>query len=440
MPMRPAVPARWPRRSTARRLWILCTLSLLLITPAHGDSMAQRAGFDRQRLARIDARMQEAVDDGLAVGAEALIARRGDTVYRQRWGVADREAGTALADDTLFRVYSMSKPITTVALLMLYEEGHFLLGDAVADYLPELAELQVITAREDGTTTRRPAARAMTIRDLMRHTAGLTYGLFGDSPADHAYLAADLFRQPTLRDFTRVLATLPLTQDPGTRWHYSVAVDVQGRLIEVLSGQSLGEFLQARIFAPLGMRDTGFRVSAAQRPRLAQLYSPAGSTLAWDARWRYGDKTRLEVADPRFSAGYFDGSTFESGGAGLVSTTSDYLRFAQMLAGEGEVDGVRLLAPGTVRLLRRDQLNGLDSSELWGADGFGLGVGIVRDVAGRSGELGADGAYGWGGAAGTNFWIDPEHDIVGLFMTQSVPHQAKLAARFRVLTYQALIE
>jgi CubicO group peptidase (beta-lactamase class C family) len=152
--------------------------------------MAQRAGFDRQRLARIDARMQEAVDDGLAVGAEALIARRGDTVYRQRWGVADREAGTALADDTLFRVYSMSKPITTVALLMLYEEGHFLLGDAVADYLPELAELQVITAREDGTTTRRPAARAMTIRDLMRHTAGLTYGLFGDSPADHAYLAA----------------------------------------------------------------------------------------------------------------------------------------------------------------------------------------------------------------------------------------------------------
>jgi CubicO group peptidase (beta-lactamase class C family) len=228
--------------------------------------------------------------------------------------------------------------------------------------------------------------------------------------------------------------------EPGSRWHYSVSVDVQGRLIEVLSGRTFGEFLEDRIFGPLGMKDTGFVVPEDKQGRLTQLYSPVGTVLDRDTPWQFTGETRLEPANPELTEPFLDGSLFESGGGGLVSTTADYLRFALMLANGGELDGVRLLAPATVEHMRSNHIQGIDSSGLWSMDAFGLGVGIVTDTARRSGELGADGAYGWGGAAGTNFWIDPDEDIIGIFMVQSVPHQTPLAKLFRVLTYQALID
>ena len=430
-----------PRPWGALTLCLVLLVGSTLVFAADKQSAGEetRLGFSQARLGRIDARMQDALADGSMVGAQALIARHGEVVYRQSWGKADREADLPMREDAIFRIYSMSKPITSVALLMLYEEGHFLLSDPVARYLPEFAQLEVLDNSGGAVSTRAPK-RAATIRDLLRHTAGFTYGLFGDTAVDRAYREARLFEQADLADFTKTLSEIPLQYDPGERWHYSVSVDIQGRLIEVLSGQRFGEFLAQRIFEPLGMRDTSFRIPENKRERLAQLYSPLNTTLGWDQPWQFSAEQRLEVADPAFSRSYFEESLFESGGAGLLSTTDDYLRFAQMLANDGILDGVRLLAPGTVDLLRRDHLQNMDRSNLWRMDGFGLGVGVVENTAEVSGELGADGSYGWGGAAGTNCWIDPENGIVGLFMVQSVPHQTTLSGRFRVLTYQALID
>jgi CubicO group peptidase (beta-lactamase class C family) len=398
------------------------------------------AGFSPERLARIDRHMESAVEAGVMVGGEGLIARGGNIVYHATWGDRDREAGLPATRDTLYRIYSMTKPITTVAVLMLYEEGRFLLGDPVAKYLPELAELAVAENLDpNAPLSTRPAARQPTIRDLLRHSAGFSYGLFGDTSVDRAYRDAGLFQQDDLSAFTTALGRLPLQYEPGTRWHYSVAVDVQGRLVEAVSGMALGDFLRKRIFEPLGMKDTHFVVPEHKRARLAQLYSPRGTTMAWDAPWQFSDEQALEIADPELTRGYLEGNVFESGGGGLVSTAEDYLRFARMLAGDGAVDGVRLLAPLTVRHLRRNHVAGLATDNLYSIDGFGLGVGVSMDP-GVTGELGADGSYGWGGAAGTLFWVDPVDDIVGIFMTQSVPHQTTLADRFRVLTYQALLE
>ena len=399
----------------------------------------EHQGFSSTRLERIGARMQEAVDAGVMVGGQALIARRGQLVYNQVWGQADREKNIPMAKDALYRIYSMTKPITSVALLMLYEEGHFLLNDPVETYLPEFAGLTLL--KENATGAPEPVAprRPPTIRDLLRHSAGFSYGVFGGTAVDRRYREANLLRAPTLGEFTRRLAQLPLLYEPGTRWHYSVAVDVQGRLVEVIGGMPFGEFLRRRIFAPLGMKDTFFVVPEHKRSRLAQLYSPLGTQLDWSTLWTFTAEQRLVPADPELTRAYLDGSQFESGGAGLVSTSADYLRFALMLAGGGAYQGVRLLAPGTVRHMQGNHIQNLDSSGLWNSGAFGLGVGIAGDTAAESGELGAAAAYGWGGAAGTNFWVDPANDIVGLFMVQSMLHQTNLARKFRVLTYQAFM-
>ncbi len=397
-------------------------------------------GFSTERLARIDARMNEAVRDGVMVGGHALIARRGKLVYEQVWGMADREMGRPLEDDALYRIYSMTKPVTAVALLMLYEEGHFLLEDPVAKYLPELADLSLARENDAGEVILEAPARQPTIRDLLRHTAGFSYGLFSDFAVDRLYREADLLNVPDTATFTNRLGQLPLLFEPGTRWYYSVAVDVQARLVEVISEQRFGDFLRDRIFEPLGMDDTFFVIPPEEAYRLTQLYSPAGTELDWKSAWKFTDEVRLEPANPDLTQPYFDGNLFESGGAGLVSSAHDYLRFALMLAGGGAYDGVRLLGTRTVEHLRSNHLQGLDNSGLWGMEAFGLGVGTILATAATNGELGADGAYGWGGAAGTNFWVDPEGEIVGVFMVQSIPHQTPLAKKFRVLTYQALIE
>ncbi|GAB5414452.1 MAG: serine hydrolase domain-containing protein [Congregibacter sp.] len=402
----------------------------------------ESVGFSTARLERINERMREAVDAGVMVGGHAIIAKDNQLVFDEHWGMADREAERPMRGDALYRIYSMTKPVTAVALMMLYEQGLFLLEDPVAKYLPELANLRLAVVNEDvdGQMEYRAPQRQPTIRDLLRHTAGLTYGLFSDTAVDKAYRDASLLQASTLEEFVDRLGKLPLLLEPGTRWHYSVSVDVQGRLVEVLSGQRLSEFTREKLFAPLDMDDTFFVVPEDKRSRMAQLYTPKGTEVSWNALWKFTTVQELEPASAELSQGYYDGSLFESGGAGLVSSAHDYLRFALMLANGGELDGVRILAPRTIEHMRADHIQGVDSVGLWAMDAFGLGVGITADTSTKSGELGANGAYGWGGAAGTNFWVDPVDKIVGVFMVQSVPHQTDLAKKFRVLTYQALVK
>ncbi|WP_439106879.1 serine hydrolase domain-containing protein [Congregibacter sp.] len=411
-----------------------------LKTMAIPSALPAREGFSGKRLQRINDRMQEAVADGIMVGGHGIIARNGTIVFNEIWGMADREAARPMTQDALFRIYSMSKPITAVALMMLYEEGHFLLEDPVSMYLPDLAGLEIAQLDDNGAMITKAPRRQPTIRDLLRHTAGMSYGIFSNTGVDKRYREADLLRSPTLTEFTKRLGTLPLLFEPGSRWHYSVSVDVQGALVEAISGQAFGDFLQERIFAPLGMKDTFFVVPENKQSRLASLYMPKGTVVDWNSPWQFTNEMELVPADPELSQGFLEGGFFESGGGGLVSSTYDYLRFALMLANGGRLNGVQLLSPKTIEHMRKDHLGGADSSGLWGMDGFGLGVGIIESTGGKSGELGADGAYGWGGAAGTNFWIDPEDKVVGIFMVQSVPHRTPLAKKFRVLTYQALVD
>tara|TARA_B100000524_G_scaffold273423_1_gene151259 strand:- start:199 stop:1296 length:1098 start_codon:yes stop_codon:yes gene_type:complete len=361
-----------------------------------------------------------------------------------------------MEDDAIYRIYSMSKPITGVALMMLYEDGKFRLNDPIAMYMPEFAGLKVATSTagtnivSDGTTSRtvgsgddslvgewRKPTRQPTIRDLLRHTAGMTYGVFGNTEVDQLYRKAGLLGDMTLAEFTKALGQLPLQYDPGSQWHYSVSVDVQGRLVEVLSGMSFGEFLKQRIFTPLDMRDTDFQVNEGNKDRLAQMYKPMGV----DANNFFSPATGkgLEVADAFASARYIYGGKFESGGGGLISTARDYLRFSQMLLNGGELDGVRILSPKTIQLMTTNHLGEMPMGFGRRGAGFGLGFGVVLNP-GDVGEVSSAGEYNWGGAAGTRFWIDPEEQLIGLFMVQSIPHRTRLADDFKVLTYSAMTE
>ncbi len=273
----------------------------------------------------------------------------------------------------------------------------------------------------------------------MRHTAGFTYGIFGDTEVDRLYREAGMFRQPTIEDFVKDLGKMPLQYEPGTRWHYSVSVDVQGRLVEVLSGMSFGEFLQKRLFGPLGMTDTSFTVPDEKWARVAQIYAPQDTEVGFDRSWSRNTSQTLVVADEQINAGYRQGATFEGGGGGPVSTADDYMRFAMMMLNGGEFQGRRYLSPTTVELIRANHLDGFNG--VWGRPGwgFGLGFGVLLDPA-TAGESGSAGEYNWGGAAGTRFWIDPEQELIGIFMVQSIPHQTQLAAKFKALTYQAITE
>jgi CubicO group peptidase (beta-lactamase class C family) len=400
--------------------------------------------------------MNAKVEDGTMVGGMGMIARNGKIIYSQTYGQADREAGKAMTDDAIYRIYSMSKPITGVALMMLYEEGKFRLNDPIAMYIPEMANLQVALSTagtgivSDGTTsttigagdksligqTRKPT-RQPTIRDLMTHTAGLTYGVFGNTEVDQAYRKAGLLGDMDLKEFVTALGKLPLQYDPGSQWHYSVSVDVQGYLVEVLSGMKFSEFLQQRIFAPLDMKDTAFKINEGNKDRLTQLYKPEGVTA--DNYFSPATGSGLEVADAFISAGYIYGGKFESGGGGLVATARDYMRFSQMMLNGGELDGVRILSPKTVDLMTANHIGDMGLGFGRKGVGFGLDFAVVLNP-GEVGEVSSAGEYNWGGAAGTRFWIDPQEQLIGLFMVQSIPHRTRLAGDFKVMTYQALVE
>jgi CubicO group peptidase (beta-lactamase class C family) len=418
--------------------------------------------MDSERLQRISDQMNQAVADGVMVGGLGIIARNGRIAYSATWGMKDRETAEPMTEDTIFRIYSMSKPITGVALMILYEEGRFFLSDPVAKYIPELANLDVALSTADGGKTRivsdgtqsrtigegdqelsgqtREPRRQPTIRDLMTHTAGFTYGVFGNTEVDKAYREAGiLFSHPDLQDFVQKLGQVPLQYEPGTRWHYSVAVDIQGRLVEVLSGKRFGEFLDERLFDPLEMTDTSFVVPNDKLPRLAQMYSPEGTGEGADAFLQRSTSTKLVVAQESASEGFMEGATFESGGGGLVSTADDYLRFSQMMLNGGLLDGVRILSPKTIELMTTNHLGEIPMGFGRRGVGFGLGVAVTLNQ-GDIGETGSTGEYNWGGAAGTRFWVDPQENLIGVFMVQSIPHRTRLADQFKVLTYQAIVE
>jgi len=444
---------------------LLALVCIALASPAQARDMRSvrpdREGFDVERLQRIDTYMNGQVEAGVMVGGLGMIARNGNIVYSSQWGQSDRENAKPMTDDAIFRIYSMTKPITGVALMMLHEEGKFLLDDPVAKHLPELANLTLSVSTADGETsavsdgtqsstqgegqagtagaTRKPK-RQPTVRDLMRHTAGFTYGVFGNTEVDKQYRDAGLLRDhPDLGDFITKLGKIPLQYEPGERWHYSVSVDVQGALVERLSGMKFSEFLKARIFDPLDMPDTSFTIRPDKRDRFAQMYAPKGTPGGLDAWLTPNASTELEVAPEYANRGFQPGATFESGGGGLISTAMDYLRFSQMMLNGGELDGVRLLSPRTVELMSRDHMGDVTMGFGRPGVGFGLDFAVLNDP-GTAGDVGSAGEYNWGGAAGTRFWIDPERQIVGVFMVQSLPHRTDLASKFKVLTYASLVE
>ncbi len=402
-------------------------------TPIQGprdlaSATPESVGMSSERLERLDDAMQGLVDDGLLAGITTMISRHGKIAHFGTFGHQDIEAGAAMSEDTIFRIYSMSKPITGVALMILYEEGKFRLSDPVHRYIPEFEGL--VVAKEDGPNGQpitEPADHPMTIRELMAHTAGLSYGIFSQSQVDAMYNEANVLdNESTLKDMIGKLSKIPLRQQPGSMWHYSVAVDVQGYLVEVLSGQPLDEFLNERVFGPLGMNDTAFHVAADKADRFSQVYThdEDGNLLAQE-----GFGGRRDYLDP---------PAFLSGGGGLVSTTMDYMRFSQMMLNGGELAGVRILAPSTVKLMHLNHLP-RELGEMSPGTGFGLDFAVVLDPVAADGI--SKGEYSWGGAAGTWFWIDPKEDLVFVGMIQHFgPRRPDVRSLSRRLTYQAILE
>ena len=426
-------------------------LLLLILSPTTTVTRASKTepvvvapeavGLSSNRLTNIRTVMGQHVTSKKIVGASGLIARHGKVAYQETWGMADTEAGTPMQMDTIHRIYSMSKPITSVALMMLYEEGKFQLNDPIAKFMPEFAKMTVGVEERDPNTgrvnfTTVPAKRMITVRDLLRHTAGLTYGVFGDTSVDQAYRKASILSDLTLKDFAGNLAKMPLQYEPGTRWHYSVAVDLQGRLVEVLSGKSFDQFLQERIFTPLGMVDTGFTVPASKKNRFARLYTP-NKTGGVDPINICGTRDDCLSKFPNAAPSMLEQQGMFSGGGGLVSTTYDYLRFCQMLLDKGTFEGNRLLSRKTVELMSSDNLGSIPGP----SPGYGFGLGFaVNKAPGESGMMGSAGEYNWGGAAGTKFWIDPKEDMIGIFMIQILPNTIDYGSEFRVLAYQSIAD
>jgi CubicO group peptidase (beta-lactamase class C family) len=387
-------------------------------------------GIDPAGLEQLDAAMHELVDQGQLAGVQVAVARRGKLVHFDTYGKRDLASDAPLQDDTIFRIYSMTKPIAGVALMTLYDEGRFQLDDPVSKYLPQLGGLQVaVEDGPDGNPKTEPAARDMTIRELMSHSGGFTYGLFGRAQVDILYQKANILdREQNLEQFVDKLAKLPLLYQPGTRWVYSVSVDVQGRLVEVLSGKPFDQYLEERVFAPLGMKDTGFSVPPEDAGRLATLYVPANDGVLQP-------QTNDDVLIP---------PKFFSGGGGLVSTAHDYLRFAQMLVNGGELDGKRILKPETVALMMQNHLpEGVGGVErIAPGNRFGLDFAIVTAPNEATDHPRMKDEAWWFGIGGTWFGVHPKEELIVLGMIQLRGGRAPFIARStsKRLTYAALTE
>ncbi|HEU4618126.1 MAG TPA: serine hydrolase domain-containing protein [Gammaproteobacteria bacterium] len=396
----------------------------------------ESVGFSSQRLALLDPAMHAFVDDGALAGIVALVTRHGKVVYFDAYGKRDIASDAPMRPDTIFRIYSMTKPVTAVAMMKLYELGKWYPDDPLSKYIPEFADLRVFAGVDDkGEMILEAPNHAPTVGELLTHTAGFTYG-FGSTPVDELYRQKNPLGAANLQELIERLAAIPLLYQPGERWEYSVSVDVQGYLVEKLSGRSLPDFMREQIFEPLGMTDTGFAVPQAKLERLATIYAPApgGGGLAPQPR----DPNVTEVPG------------LASGGGGLYSTARDYARFAQMLANGGELDGARILAPSTVDLMRANHLPaklmdgrfGIGFQRMRPGFGYGYDVAVYTDPHAAGSSTG-EGTYLWDGAAGTWFWIDPMNDIVFVGMIQrmvtggGMPNLQNLS---RQLVQQALVE
>jgi CubicO group peptidase (beta-lactamase class C family) len=385
-------------------------------------------GMSWERLERLHAQVQRFIDEGKHAGAVSLIARNGRIVDWHAYGKRDLQAGLPMEKDTICRIYSMSKIATSVAALILLEEARFKLDDPVGDYLPELARMKVLT----GGTAEKPlladAKTAITIKHLLTHTSGLTYD-FGDSPVEKLNHDAKLPEATSLTDFVRRVSRLPLAHEPGERFTYSVSTDIVGALVEKVSGRSFGEFLEERLFRPVGMKDTGFSVPEAKQARLAKIYEQ-------------GKDGKLQPAKPIFGVEPRPGPKLESGGAGLFSTAADYARLMQMLLNGGQLDGVRILSRKTVELMMANHLNHMArATHQWSeSDGFGLGGAVRVDLA-NGNALGSVGQFGWSGAATTYANLDPKERTVTLLFVQHFPiDEHELFWRFSTLGYASIID
>lgn len=409
----------------------------------------ETVGVSSARLARIRPVLQRYVDSGKIAGISTMIARRGQIVYTDQIGYLDKEAGTPLCADAIFRIYSMTKPIICTALMTLYEQGKFQLFDPVSKYIPAFGQVKVLESGGKGEQTLVAPVRPITVRDLFMHTAGLTYDFLVDSPVGELYREARLGNDAsrTLETMIGELARLPLAYQPGSRWHYSLSIDVLAYLIEVLADQPLRDFLQTQFFAPLGMVDTDFCVPAPKAARLATMYGLpdiVGEGITFpellDA-WASGYNERIDVSTtyPTDQPGVFG-----RGGHGLFSTVSDYMRFAQLLLNGGELDGERLLGRKIVELMHMNHVPAaLLPYEIGGLPyagyGFGLGSRVLLNVA-DSAVPGSVGEFGWAGAAKTYYWVDPQEALVGVLMSQCMMGFDISDTDFRLLTYQALVE
>jgi CubicO group peptidase (beta-lactamase class C family) len=388
----------------------------------------EQAGFSRDRLNRIDTVMRDHISAGRLAGASGLIARNGKVVFRQTWG--DYKA------DTIVRMYSMTKAITGVAAMMLYEEGKFSLSDPLSKYLPEFENMRVAKDTTDAAGKRTyytvPAEHPITVRDLFRHTTGLDYMGPKDENGDFAYKKLEMMGGAphvsfNLAEAVKRLAAAPLNDQPGTTFRYGYSIDVLGRLVEVISGMPLDQFFEQRIYKPLAMKDSGFFVSEEKWSRLATLYTP-----------KKGGGIEPMKGGPQDT--YKEKPALLLGGAGSVGTLDDYARFVSMLLHDGQIDGTRLLGRKTVELMRSDHLGNLGRAGLL-PEGYGFGLTFaVNRGPGSTATVGSQGEYYWGGAAGTAFWIDPKEQMVGVFLMQMLPPNVAAGDQFKRMAYEALVD
>ncbi len=422
---------------SSTRIIYLAVLSIGLLSSSNSiaQSDAASVGMSAERLGRLDTFAQDYVDAGRIPGATVAIARNGTVVKTDSIG--------DVSNDSIYRMYSMTKPVTVAAVLMLYEEGHFLLTDPISRYLPEFANMRVLAGVDNNASPLTTAATTpITIKHLLTHTAGLTYDDPTVTGAPKIYHDANIWSAATLADFSRQVASLPLAFEPGDHWHYSVAQDILGRLVEVVAGRPFDEFLAIRIFEPLGMVDTGFAVADEKIDRFLPLYRKDGDGMI--------------VADEAETSSFRDAGKVPYGGSGLVSTAADFLRFAQMLVDNGEFDGQTLLSRTSVDLMMMNHLEGdlesthfqddwLSQTENRTGDmhlgiGYGFGGYVITNTAANS-VPGSIGTYSWGGSGSTYFFVDRKEQLVGLFLTQLTPSTSyPVRAQFRGLVYQAIVD
>jgi CubicO group peptidase (beta-lactamase class C family) len=438
----PVRPARVPPGACVFAAASLLVFSAAVLAQPLPPAAPEDVGLSRARLERLDTAARGFVERGEIAGAVVLLARRGRVAHFEAYGQMDRESGRAMRKDAIFRICSMSKPITSVAAMVLFDEGRFLLDDPVSKWLPEFKDTPVTVPAAKGAAKPRELvrlARPITIRDLLTHTSGISYRFIGDPAVADLYAKAGITdglaeTELDLAENVRRIAAQPLLHQPGERWSYGLNTDVLGRVVEVVSGSTLREFLNARILSPLGMRDTDFFLPEEKVERLASVYRTDRG-----GRLEKLPEGPLVEEHTVFSSTYpYRGPRrYQSGGAGLVSTAADYARFAHMLLNGGELDGQRVLSRKTVELMTAEHVAVVEEGSVFG---FGLGLSVARDP-GKTGAIQSEGSWGWGGFYTTQFWIDPREKLVGVILTQTYPfNSGRVMDRLQALAYQAIVD